>query len=388
MEHVRDTAKCPVWSYERVTPLVPGGWPYAIRNPAGTAERAEAVLDWVLRDRDRVGRKRCCVRVRPAPRRDWQVAAPGGEGRAVTVGEPVEPRGADRVRARGSRFGAAGRGTGFERHVVPEILVLLGVAATLTSRAADAEDLVQGTLIRAHRAVDRFDGEHPRAWLLTILRNTRRCAARRRLPELLRGPDARLGHLRIAGAGASAEQVALEARFDADVCRGRAGLSGRLRVVVVLVDVVGLSYSEAAAVWGLARGDGDQPPASGAVAACPARERGRARAAVELGVIFGEQFWDRLRRHRAPGEVAACRGVLEVLVVVSGRGAGGGRRGPRRGAAGCVPVLRRAGPGVLARRGITGGSGLADRPGPRAAGAPVRRAVPAGREHREAHGGR
>ncbi|WP_281424909.1 sigma factor, partial [Pseudonocardia nigra] len=42
----------------------------------------------------------------------------------------------------------------------------------MTGQLADAEDLVQDTLIRAYRAVHRFDGAHPRAWLMTILRNT------------------------------------------------------------------------------------------------------------------------------------------------------------------------------------------------------------------------
>jgi len=72
---------------------------------------------------------------------------------------------------------------------VPEISVLLRVATSLTGQPADAEDLVQDTLIRAYRAVDRFDGEHPRAWLLTILRNTHVNRARRRLPVPFREPD-------------------------------------------------------------------------------------------------------------------------------------------------------------------------------------------------------
>ena len=60
----------------------------------------------------------------------------------------------------------------FERYVLLEVEVLLRVANSLTRNQADAEDLVQDTLIRAFRAIDRFDGKHPRAWLLTILRNT------------------------------------------------------------------------------------------------------------------------------------------------------------------------------------------------------------------------
>jgi len=49
---------------------------------------------------------------------------------------------------------------------------VLRVALTITSNQADAEVLVQENLLRAYRVVDRIDGRHPRAWLLTILRNT------------------------------------------------------------------------------------------------------------------------------------------------------------------------------------------------------------------------
>jgi RNA polymerase sigma-70 factor (ECF subfamily) len=48
--------------------------------------------------------------------------------------------------------------------VLPELDVLFRVALALTRSHADAEDLVQDTLLRAYRAIERFDGEHPRAW--------------------------------------------------------------------------------------------------------------------------------------------------------------------------------------------------------------------------------
>ncbi len=60
----------------------------------------------------------------------------------------------------------------FKTHVEPELPVLYRVALTLTGSPADAEDLVQETVIKAFCAIERFDGRHPRAWLLTILRNT------------------------------------------------------------------------------------------------------------------------------------------------------------------------------------------------------------------------
>ena len=57
----------------------------------------------------------------------------------------------------------AARKDAFGRYVEPEITMMLRVAQTLTGSWADAEDLVQDTMIRAYRAIDRFDGAHPRA---------------------------------------------------------------------------------------------------------------------------------------------------------------------------------------------------------------------------------
>jgi RNA polymerase sigma-70 factor (ECF subfamily) len=59
----------------------------------------------------------------------------------------------------------------FDQYVVPEIEVLYRVARSITRNPTDAEDLVQDTLLRSYRAVGRFDGRLPRAWLLSFLRN-------------------------------------------------------------------------------------------------------------------------------------------------------------------------------------------------------------------------
>jgi hypothetical protein len=108
--------------------------------------------------------------------------------RALDENAAPGPPGPDDVTS-GSPARADVRNDAFARWVVREIPVLLRVATSLTCQPADAEDLVQDTLIRAYSAVDRFDGEHPRAWLLTILRNTHVNRARRRLPVLFREPD-------------------------------------------------------------------------------------------------------------------------------------------------------------------------------------------------------
>ncbi|MEW6473854.1 MAG: sigma-70 family RNA polymerase sigma factor [Actinomycetota bacterium] len=165
----------------------------------------------------------------------------------------------------------------FAQHVLPEVEVLLRVARSLTRHPADAEDLVQDTLLRAYRAIDRFDGRHPRAWLLTILRNTHANRARGRRPEVVSNAEA-------AGATAPAaeepESVVLRGTFDAAVERAFRALPEKFRLVVELVDLGGLSYQEVAVTL-------DVP--IGTVMSRLHRGRGRIRAALEAAGLPGRK---------------------------------------------------------------------------------------------------
>lgn len=126
--------------------------------------------------------------------------------------------------------------------------MLLRVARTLTTSAADAEDLVQETLIRAYRFLDRFDGAHPRAWLLTILRNTASNMRRKSRPDLVEDWDV-LGDPRPAfGAqhDLGPEDNVMHGVVDGELLRALANLNEKYRKVVILVDVHGLTYAECA----------------------------------------------------------------------------------------------------------------------------------------------
>ena len=120
--------------------------------------------------------------------------------------------------------------------------------------AADAEDLVQNTLVRAYRAIDRFDGAHPRAWLMTILRNISANDHRGRRPELLDDPGIDIDTLDEAIPHDSAASVVLDAEFDEAVRRAFRNLTPRQRAVVTLVDVEGLSYTQVAHRLGVPEG--------------------------------------------------------------------------------------------------------------------------------------
>jgi RNA polymerase sigma-70 factor (ECF subfamily) len=147
------------------------------------------------------------------------------------------------------------RGRAYAENVLPEIDVLLRVALSMTAQPADAEDLVQDTLLRAWRSLGTFDGAHPRAWLLTILRNAESNRHRRRRPQLFDDPDMVFDHE--AGAGeqhASAEEAVVGRGFDAVIEAALAALPAKFRDVVVLIDIDGLTYAETAAALGVPEG--------------------------------------------------------------------------------------------------------------------------------------
>jgi RNA polymerase sigma-70 factor (ECF subfamily) len=139
----------------------------------------------------------------------------------------------------------------FEKHVLPELDVLYRTARSLTRNPADAEDLVQDTLLRAFRAIERFDGRYPRAWLLTIMRNANINRARKKKPDLLDDPDAIFERSTEFAENVTPEDEVVEPVFDAVVQDAFNRLSDDFRQVVELVDLNGLAYKEAADLLGV-----------------------------------------------------------------------------------------------------------------------------------------
>lgn len=138
---------------------------------------------------------------------------------------------------------------GFTRYVIPELEVLMRVARSITGNPTDADDLVQDTLLRAYRSIERFDGRYPRAWLLTIMRNAQINRVRRKRPSLMRDPETTLAVVANTDSdGRTPETVVVEQTFDASVERSLAAIPPQFREAIHLVDIDGLSYNEAAAV--------------------------------------------------------------------------------------------------------------------------------------------
>ena len=138
----------------------------------------------------------------------------------------------------------------FTELVLPEVEVMMHVALSITSNSHDAEDLVQDTLVRAFRSIDSFDGRYPRAWVLTILRNTNINNHRKRRPELERDPEPGRERSDPRASDSSAEAEVMAATFDATVEQAFLALPDNYRRAVTLVDIDQHSYAEAARIMG------------------------------------------------------------------------------------------------------------------------------------------
>ena len=135
---------------------------------------------------------------------------------------------------------------------------LYSAALRMTRNAADAEDLVQETYLKAFRGFHTFqEGTNLKAWLYRILTNTyiNSYRAKKRRPEQAEVDDVedlylyhRLGGLEAAAAGHSAEEEVLDHFTEAEVKEGIEAVPEQFRMVVLLADVEGFSYKEIAAI--------------------------------------------------------------------------------------------------------------------------------------------
>jgi RNA polymerase sigma-70 factor (ECF subfamily) len=130
----------------------------------------------------------------------------------------------------------------FDRAALPHVGELLRVATRLCGGVDGGEDLVQETYLQAWRSFHRFEaGTNCRAWLYKILLFTYSSQRRKRarqpfLVELDAGDDSRLLVDPVTPDTLTVEAV--RGAFDR--------LPDPFRTLVVLVDVEGLTYREAA----------------------------------------------------------------------------------------------------------------------------------------------
>ena len=148
--------------------------------------------------------------------------------------------------------------TKFSEQAMQFMDALYTAALRLTHNAADAEDLVQETYLKAYRAYGSFEeGTNLRAWLYRILTNTfiNNYRSKKRRPDETDIDEVedlylyrRLGGLEAAAAGRSAEDQLLDWFTDAEVKEAVESLPEQFRMAVLLSDVEGFSYKEIAEI--------------------------------------------------------------------------------------------------------------------------------------------
>ena len=150
----------------------------------------------------------------------------------------------------------------FERDVLPLLDQLYRAARRYTLNIADAEDLVQDTMVKAYKSFHTYrDGTNVLAWLLRIMTNTWMNSHRRaqcRPNELLSEDitDAQwAAHAEHQSTGLpSAELAALQALGDDEVRDAFARVPESQRLAVYYADVEGLPYREIAHILDIPEG--------------------------------------------------------------------------------------------------------------------------------------
>jgi RNA polymerase sigma factor (sigma-70 family) len=143
----------------------------------------------------------------------------------------------------------------FAEVVLPHLDDAYGLARWLTGNREDAEDVVQEACLKALASLDTAVIERPRAWVLTIVRNTAITWLQKNRPKAVvltddvtvleeaaaKAPDNTAANPELAMI-AAADEAALQSAID--------DLPHLFREVMVMRDINGLSYREIAGAVG------------------------------------------------------------------------------------------------------------------------------------------
>lgn len=145
----------------------------------------------------------------------------------------------------------------FNRLVLTYQDVAFNVAYRLMGDPAEAEDVTQDAFISAYRKLNTFRGGSFKAWVLRIVTNAAYDALRKRKRrpttplEPLNPDDEEVeSPVWLADPGESPEDTAARTELSRAIQDCLDGLDVDFRAVVVMVDVQGLGYNEAAAAVG------------------------------------------------------------------------------------------------------------------------------------------
>lgn len=162
---------------------------------------------------------------------------------------PIPP--APPASAPGGQAADAEKRASFEREALVHLDSLYRVALRLTGNPAEADDLVQETMLKAYRAWHQFErGTNAKGWLLTILRHAFINEYRRRTrhPETVDIDAIEPFSVFQEVQDDDPQGTFFDRIVDDEVLRAIDTLPEQFRETVVLSDVEGLSYEEIARV--------------------------------------------------------------------------------------------------------------------------------------------
>ena len=145
----------------------------------------------------------------------------------------------------------------FQMEALPLLDSLYAGALRMTRNPADAEDLVQETMLRAYRSFDRFEaGTNLKAWLYRIMTNAYINTYRKRQREPKKLSQDEIEDFDLYQElkthdpqwEATPENLVLNALVDSDILDAIDDLPEQFRLAVVLSDIEGFSYAEMAEI--------------------------------------------------------------------------------------------------------------------------------------------
>ena len=141
--------------------------------------------------------------------------------------------------------------------VLPHLDDAYGLARWLTGNQTDAEDVVQDSCMRALASLETAIVERPRAWVLTIVRNTAfSWLAKNRPRAVVLSDDQQLLDAAAArrDSAPDPEEAFIAAADEAALGSAIQALPHLYREVIVMRDINGMSYREIAAAIGAPQG--------------------------------------------------------------------------------------------------------------------------------------